>query len=199
MSFFSTEMSINSCEINFTTEKLMNSFISRFSQNTLSEQFCISVTLRVCPPGQRSAIAVNYTACPTRLRASGPLVINERSNLLPAKARANSLSLVKLGSKASPDWGVHQCGLDEVSPAVSCVRIFPGERSGNTESVNDDREKKVEVEKFTWVPLNYASRNSSQYLVLLDQIVAWKYNTIHYTSVNCEERPRKKHYNKKKI
>jgi len=105
-----------------------------------------SATLRVCPPGQRSAIAVNYTACPTRLRASGPLVINERSNLLPAKARANSLSLVKLGSKASPDWGVHQCGLDEVSPAVSCVRIFSGERSGNAESVNDDREEKKVVE-----------------------------------------------------
>lgn len=69
----------------------------------LSLPACTSVTLRVCPQGQRSAIAVNYTACPTRLRASGPLVINERSNLLPAKARANSLSLVKLGSKASPD------------------------------------------------------------------------------------------------
>lgn len=63
----------------------------------------VSVTLRVCPSAQRSAIAVNYTACPTRLRASGPLVINERSNLLPTKARANSLSLVKLGSKASSD------------------------------------------------------------------------------------------------
>jgi len=117
--------------------------------------FCILVTLRVCPPGQRSAIAVNYTACPTRLRASGPLVINERSNLVPAKARANSLSLVKLGSKASPDWGVHQCGLDEVSPAVSCVRIFPGERSGNAESVNNDRKEKMEQgnlrESLIWI------------------------------------------------
>ncbi|KAF7418261.1 hypothetical protein HZH68_000914 [Vespula germanica] len=49
-------------------------------------------SLKGLSSGQRSAVAVNYTACLTRLRASGPLVINERSNLPPPEARANTLS-----------------------------------------------------------------------------------------------------------
>lgn len=65
--------------------------------------FVFGIPLKGLSTGQRSVVAVNYTACLTRLRASGPLVINERSNLPPPEIRANTLSLVKLGSKASPD------------------------------------------------------------------------------------------------
>lgn len=140
----------------------INTFTFRKQVCTLLVPPYVSVTLRVCPPGQWSAIAVNYTACPTRLRALDPLVINERSNLLPAKARANSLSLVKLGSKASSDWGAHQCGLDEVSPAVSYVGIFLEERAERKRRECERRSRGGGGGKFTRVSyLKYARTASS--------------------------------------
>lgn len=124
-------------------------------------------------------------------------MINERSNLLPAKARANSLSLVKLGSKASSDWGAHQCGLDEVSPAVSYVGIFPSERSENAESVNEDREEEEEEnsrESRIWS----IRINSFEYSALLGRI---RRVEVHYASVKHKPktRERKHDYEQTKV